>query len=64
MATPSTDALREALRAIREPVSGRDIVSAGLVEAIQVREGLVQVTLLTDRERAAAMETSGGRWRR
>ena len=56
MATPSTDALRDALRAIREPVSGRDIVSAGLVEAIQVREGLVQVTLLTDRERAAAME--------
>ena len=56
MATPSTDALRAALRAIRDPASGQDIVSAGLVEGIQLRDGLVQVTLLTDRAHAAAME--------
>ena len=56
MATPSTDALREALRAIKDPASGRDIVSAGLVEGVQLRDGLVQVTLLTDRAQAAAME--------
>jgi len=56
MATPSTDALRAALREIKDPQSGRDIVSAGLVEAIQLRDGLVQVTLLTDRAHAAAME--------
>jgi ATP-binding protein involved in chromosome partitioning len=56
MATPSTDPLREALRAIKDPASGRDIVSAGLVEGIQQRDGLVQVTLLTDRAHAAAME--------
>jgi ATP-binding protein involved in chromosome partitioning len=56
MATPSTDALRAALRAIKDPGSGRDIVSAGLVEGIQQRDGLVQVTLLTDRAHAAAME--------
>ena len=56
MATPSTDALREALRAIKDPASGRDIVSAGLVEGIQAREGLVHVSLLTDRAHAAAME--------
>ena len=56
MATPSTDALRTALREIKDPASGRDIVSAGLVEGIQARDGLVQVTLLTDRAHAAAME--------
>jgi ATP-binding protein involved in chromosome partitioning len=56
MATPNTDALREALRAIADPATGRDIVSAGLVEGIQAREGLVQVTLLTDRAHASAME--------
>ena len=53
-ATP--DALREALRTIKDPASGRDIVSAGLVEGIEVRGGLVQVSLLTDRAHAAAME--------
>jgi ATP-binding protein involved in chromosome partitioning len=56
MATSSTDALREALRGIKDPASGRDIVSAGLIEGIQLRDGLVQVTLLTDRAHAAAME--------
>jgi len=50
------DALREALRAIKDPASGRDIVSAGLVEGIEQRGGLVQVSLLTDRAHAAAME--------
>jgi ATP-binding protein involved in chromosome partitioning len=52
----SPDALREALRAIPDPVSGKDIVAAGVVEAIEVRDGLVQVALLTDRAHAEAME--------
>ena len=56
MPTSSTDALRIALREIKDPASGRDIVSAGLIEGIQLRDGLVQVTLLTDRAHAAAME--------
>jgi ATP-binding protein involved in chromosome partitioning len=56
MATPSTDALRAALRAIKDPASGQDIVAAGIVEGIVVRDGLVQVTLLTDRAHATAME--------
>src|SRR5580658_6007868 len=55
MAAPQ-DALREALRAIKDPATGADIVSAGLVEAIEQRGGLVQVSLLTDRAHAAAME--------
>jgi ATP-binding protein involved in chromosome partitioning len=56
MTTPTQDALRNALRAIQDPATGRDIVSAGLVEGIDIREGLVQVSLLTDRAKAAAME--------
>ena len=56
MATPSTDALRAALRGIKDPASGQDIVTAGLIEGIQLRDGLVQLTLLTDRAHAAAME--------
>ena len=53
---PSPEALREALRAIKDPASGRDIVAAGLIEGIELRGGLVQAALLTDRAHAAAME--------
>jgi ATP-binding protein involved in chromosome partitioning len=53
---PSPEALRAALRAITDPASGQDIVAAGLVEGIEVRGGLVQVSLLTDRAHAAKME--------
>jgi ATP-binding protein involved in chromosome partitioning len=52
----SPEALREALRAIKDPASGRDVVTAGLIEGIEIRGGLVQVALLTDRAHAAAME--------
>jgi ATP-binding protein involved in chromosome partitioning len=55
-AGPTPDSLREALRDLADPATGQDIVTAGLVEAIQVRGGLVQVSLLTDRQRAPAME--------
>ncbi len=53
---PTADGLREALRAIADPASDKDIVSAGLVEGIELRGSLVQVALLTDRAHAAAME--------
>ncbi|HEY0418926.1 MAG TPA: Mrp/NBP35 family ATP-binding protein [Acetobacteraceae bacterium] len=56
MTEPSPEALREALRGIKDPASGRDIVEAGLLEGIQVKGGLVHATLLTDRAHAAAME--------
>ncbi|HEX2943606.1 MAG TPA: P-loop NTPase, partial [Rhodopila sp.] len=56
MVDVSADALRAALRAIKDPASGKDIVTAGLVEGIEVRGGLVQLSLLTDRAHAAAME--------
>ena len=54
--TTTPEALRDALRSIKDPASGRDIVAAGLIEGIEVRGGLVQVALLTDRAHAAAME--------
>jgi ATP-binding protein involved in chromosome partitioning len=53
---PTTESLREALRSIADPASGKDIVTAGLVEGVELRGGLVQVSLLTDRAHAAAME--------
>ena len=53
---PSQDSLREALRDIADPATGKDIVTAGLVEAIELRGGLVHVSLLTDRARAPQME--------
>ena len=53
---PTAEALRAALRSVTDPASGKDIVSAGLVEGIELRGSLVQVALLTDRAHAAAME--------
>ncbi len=56
MVNVSADTLRSALRTVKDPFSSRDIVSAGLLEDIQVRGGLVQATLTTDRTHAASME--------
>ena len=53
---PTSDGLRDALRSIADPASGKDIVTAGLVEGIELRGSLVQVALLTDRAHAEAME--------
>jgi ATP-binding protein involved in chromosome partitioning len=53
---PTAESLRAALRGVIDPASGQDIVTAGLVEGIELRGSLVQVALLTDRVRAAAME--------
>src|SRR4051794_20763927 len=56
MTGPTPEALRDALRAIKDPASGQDLVAAGLLEGIEVRGGLVQASLLTDRAHAQAME--------
>ncbi len=53
---PTPERLRAALAQVVDPATGRDIVAAGLVGDISVRDGLVQVSLLTDRARAQAME--------
>ena len=49
-------ALLQALRGVSDPASGRDIVAAGLVEGLTVRDGLVHLALLADRKTAGAME--------
>jgi len=53
---PAAARLRDALRAVADPSSGRDIISAGMLEGLEVRDGLVQATLAVDRSRAAEME--------
>jgi ATP-binding protein involved in chromosome partitioning len=49
-------AVRDALRAVRDPVSGRDIVAAGMVEGLTVKSGMVQFALQVPRERARDSE--------
>ena len=49
------DALMAALRAVIGP-DGRDIVTAGLVDGIQLKEGLVQLALRSDRAQVGRME--------
>jgi len=60
MTEPTPASLRDILRKITDPTSKRDIVTAGLLEGVEVRPGphgvLVQASLLTDRANAAAME--------
>jgi ATP-binding protein involved in chromosome partitioning len=56
MAGDLAEAVRAALSAVRDPASGRDVVSAGLVEGVAARDGMVQVSLSVPRERAKEME--------
>ena len=56
MAALTEERLRAALRDVADPASGRDIVTAGLVDSLAVRDGLVHLALRTDRAQADAME--------
>ncbi|MGG5810362.1 Mrp/NBP35 family ATP-binding protein [Falsiroseomonas sp. CW058] len=49
-------AVRAALRSVRDPVSGRDVVEAGMVEGLAARDGLVQFAIQVPRERARDSE--------
>ncbi len=46
----------QALRSLPDPVSGRDIVAAGLVDSLTVKNGLIHLALRADRQTAPAME--------
>ena len=48
--------VREALESVHDPVSGRDVVSAGLLQGITVTGGRVAVSIEVDPLRAEAME--------
>jgi ATP-binding protein involved in chromosome partitioning len=50
------EAVRAALAGIRDPATGRDIVSAGMVGGLSVRDGMVQLEIFVPRERAREME--------
>ncbi len=45
-----------ALRQVRDPASGRDVVEAGMVDGLAARDGMVQFALQVPRERARDSE--------
>ncbi len=49
-------AVRAALSKVQDPMSGRDLVAAGLVQGLTARDGLVQFALEVPRERARELE--------
>ena len=55
VAPPPDARLMAALRAVQAP-DGQDIVTAGLIDGLQAKDGLVHLALLTDRARAPEME--------
>ncbi len=49
-------AVEQALRGVRDPATGRDVMAAGMVQGLTVRDGLVHFALEVPRERAREME--------
>jgi len=56
MAETTEAALRRTLQTVIDPASGRDIVAAGLIDSLTVRDGIVHLSLRTERANEAAME--------
>ncbi len=50
------EAVRQALREVRDPGTGRDLVEAGMVQGLAARNGLVQFAIAVPRERARELE--------
>ncbi len=50
------ETVRAALRAVRDPATGQDVVESGMVQGLAARDGLVQFALAVPRERAPQME--------
>ena len=48
--------VRAALRTVRDPATGRDVVEAGMVEGLAARDGMVQFAIQVPRERARDSE--------
>jgi ATP-binding protein involved in chromosome partitioning len=49
-------AVRAVLRGVRDPATGRDVVEAGMVEGLTVKDGMVQFAIQVPRERARDSE--------
>ncbi|MCA3303264.1 MAG: iron-sulfur cluster carrier protein ApbC [Roseomonas sp.] len=56
MADDLAAAVTKALAAVKDPASGRDVVAAGMVQGLVVRDGMVHFALQVAREAAASME--------
>jgi ATP-binding protein involved in chromosome partitioning len=56
MADDLAAAVTKALTAVRDPASGQDVVAAGMVQGLVVRDGMVHFALQVAREAAASME--------
>jgi ATP-binding protein involved in chromosome partitioning len=56
MADDLAAAVTKALTAVEDPASGRDVVAAGMVQGLVVRDGMVHFALQVAREAAASME--------
>jgi len=56
MSAPTKDAILAALSAIVDPAKGKDIVSAGIVSGLVVKNGAVGFALEVDPNRGAALE--------
>jgi ATP-binding protein involved in chromosome partitioning len=56
MADDLAAAVTKALTAVKDPASGQDVVAAGIVQGLVVRDGMVHFALQVAREAAAAME--------
>ncbi len=50
------EALRAALSQVRDPETGQDVISSGMLQGLSARDGLVQFALAVPRERARALE--------
>ncbi|RAI59918.1 Mrp/NBP35 family ATP-binding protein [Roseicella frigidaeris] len=50
------ETVKQALRSVRDPAGGRDLVEAGLIQGLTARDGLVQFAIAVPRERAREME--------
>jgi ATP-binding protein involved in chromosome partitioning len=56
MADDLAAAVTKALTAVKDPASGRDVMAAGMVQGLVVRDGMVHFALQVAREAAASME--------
>lgn len=56
MAQTLAEAVMSALRVVKDPATGQDVVAAGMVQGLAARDGMVQFSLQVPRERAAQLE--------
>jgi ATP-binding protein involved in chromosome partitioning len=56
MADDLAAVVTKALAAVKDPASGQDVVAAGMVQGLVVRDGMVHFALQVAREAAASME--------